>query len=1449
MDPEVIKDLQTQINELNNVLASFSSTMTGMSRSLKDATQTYNDNTNEKNKNTQSSTTGSAATTNLKNAQQTADKLIQDAAANFSRALQSGKQAVVQFSSAVLSSEEGMAKYGKASESIGESAFSIGRNFGILGTVLGGAFSIFTKAVSESFKLTDNIIQFRDGFAKASGVMPVTAGELGNLAKQARFSLDDMQKLAKTTNSLGQSLLGFGGYAGEGAVKFMRVAAVSDKTRRQYERMGISQEELLDSQAKYLQMQSVSGQAQANQRKTTKRLQQESLAYADNLARMSALTGKSKESIQAEREQAMLEYEEQLKILEENKRIADLRKDGRFDEANAIEKEQRDRRKAIEVYTDTMGAYTGNLVGRVLRQGGYDQTTAILKARGDDILGLGEAMKKTNGDVSNLVIGSAEKSRRNIEQNAERFNTAIQFVGTELGNQLVADKEAVIRLNSYTGASLKDSLGRIKKAEEEKKQPGTDPYADNIAGMSSFERESKAKLQTLLEKIDPLRHGLDMLKKAAYAAAAVAGAVIVGKAVSSMLGFSRPAAGAMSVAATGAGAATTGAATAGALGTSLSETTVAAPKPTALPTPTIPPKIRKADLLDKKGRVLQGGALDARLQKLSKTAPQPTKLDKDDGTFGGIVDALKRAGKSSAQVIKGAGALSIATIELAAGLTVATTLIGAGIIKFVRGLNALDDLDGKNLIQVGLGMAGLGAGVLAMGAGTIAQSVGNIAKFFTGGKDPLVQAAEMLTKLGRMNLDRKKIEDNGAAMMAFAKAMMAISALGAATGIANAVKGVYQTVAGFFGQNKLPYEEIDEFSKKNINTAKVKENSEALAAFGKAMASYKGSSSKQRAAAIADAMTGFFNATPPYVQMIIFSMLNLNTENVKKNSSAFKLFAEAMSSYKGFGSNSGAAGTAIAEATAGFFNATPPYVQMLIFSMLDVNAKKVKNNATSFKVFAEAISAYKGYGSNSGAAGAAIAEAVSGFLNVNPPFDQLVRFSELPVNHKGARRNSRSFVSFAEAMAAYKGLGSPTSTIATALADATSKFFKVRPPLEQAVYFSNLKINPDRTKTNAKSFVLFSEAMASYKGGQGLLSAVSTIAAAGLNKLFGQDSAIDAFYTFSKKDFGPKAAENARAFLNFSKAMGILSGGSSSAYDTGAGIGAGIVGAIAGAGAAAANIVSDALGLSNPGPDSKVLNFIGKIESGNSYNKLVGGKVKNDPPLTDMTVAQVMQFQDTMRARGHETTALGKYQIIKGTLAGVVKSGAINVNDKFNAQTQDRAAIQLMNMRGRERFKSGKLSTDAYANNLAKEWASLPMPNGRSYYAGQGSNKSLVPRSEFIGALQAKKGGLFTGPSTGYPMELHGTEMVIPQMSPNSLLMKLAKTNEAVANLGSVIEAIQAQVSTDVLPSAPSSEKSTSTTFLNPQMIATLANKFDSVITILSESDDVQDKLLKHSLV
>ncbi len=144
----------------------------------------------------------------------------------------------------------------------------------------------------------------------------------------------------------------------------------------------------------------------------------------------------------------------------------------------------------------------------------------------------------------------------------------------------------------------------------------------------------------------------------------------------------------------------------------------------------------------------------------------------------------------------------------------------------------------------------------------------------------------------------------------------------------------------------------------------------------------------------------------------------------------------------------------------------------------------------------------------------------------------------------------------------------------------------------------------------------------------------------------------------------------------------------------------------------------------------ELLDFIGKVESGKGYNiKFGGGSI----PLDRMTMGEVLDFQQAWKQRGTKSTAVGRYQFIEKTLRSIVER---NPNDfpldrKFDAAAQDEAATILLKRRG-----YGELGPVDMAREISKEWASMPNPDtGKSYYAGDGLNKSLVEVEELLNLL------------------------------------------------------------------------------------------------------------------
>lgn len=159
----------------------------------------------------------------------------------------------------------------------------------------------------------------------------------------------------------------------------------------------------------------------------------------------------------------------------------------------------------------------------------------------------------------------------------------------------------------------------------------------------------------------------------------------------------------------------------------------------------------------------------------------------------------------------------------------------------------------------------------------------------------------------------------------------------------------------------------------------------------------------------------------------------------------------------------------------------------------------------------------------------------------------------------------------------------------------------------------------------------------------------------------------------------------------------------------------------------------------NPAAYIPLLNTIAKGESGGNYNAYFGNAANTTIRFTDMTVGDVLDWQAGYVENGSVSNAVGKYQIIRPTLIGLVNELHIDQNEKFNEALQDKLAIALLERRGAADYVNNKLTREQFAANLAMEWAALPKVTGPnphdSYYASDGINKSNITVDEMYKAL------------------------------------------------------------------------------------------------------------------
>lgn len=142
-----------------------------------------------------------------------------------------------------------------------------------------------------------------------------------------------------------------------------------------------------------------------------------------------------------------------------------------------------------------------------------------------------------------------------------------------------------------------------------------------------------------------------------------------------------------------------------------------------------------------------------------------------------------------------------------------------------------------------------------------------------------------------------------------------------------------------------------------------------------------------------------------------------------------------------------------------------------------------------------------------------------------------------------------------------------------------------------------------------------------------------------------------------------------------------------------------------------------------------LLSLIASKESGGNYEAMYPNTTL--PGATGMTISEVARVA---------TGAVGMYQQLPQYLVGRARSAGLDPDtDLYSPANQDLIASKVnIPGRGGDDWLAGKLSTEAFMNNLAYEWAALPKADGSFAYPGQSS--SITP-ADVRGSLEAVKSG------------------------------------------------------------------------------------------------------------
>lgn len=151
---------------------------------------------------------------------------------------------------------------------------------------------------------------------------------------------------------------------------------------------------------------------------------------------------------------------------------------------------------------------------------------------------------------------------------------------------------------------------------------------------------------------------------------------------------------------------------------------------------------------------------------------------------------------------------------------------------------------------------------------------------------------------------------------------------------------------------------------------------------------------------------------------------------------------------------------------------------------------------------------------------------------------------------------------------------------------------------------------------------------------------------------------------------------------------------------------------------------------------SRLRDLIASAEAGRAGYDAVqhGARIKPSKFPTQMTIGEIYAW---IKATPGQPHAIGRYQFIPATLRQLVNRAGLDPRTRFSPQVQDQLGDLLLADAGLAKVQTGKITQRAFMLNLAKIWAGLPTPSGRSYYHGYAGNKATMSYDSYIRQVQA----------------------------------------------------------------------------------------------------------------
>jgi len=513
MDPEVARQLTEAVENLTDVMNTAGGKLSGLGEAANKAANSQ-----------KSFDKGIISGTEQANAYAEAQKKAKAAAKNMTDAKDQATSALQSFAKGLTNTSTEFSKYNDTLKSAGDAALSVGKNFGLVGLAIGGLIKGVTMAAQAATKQADNTLKAVDEMNKMGAAGQLTAKGMAEMGIKIGLSNEQFALMPKALKRAGDSIVSLGATTADGQKKLMGMLAVSNEQREAFQRLGVSQEDLMGYQADYLALQKASGAQLVGTLRTEEGRKKASLEYTSNLLQLAAITGKDIDTVAAQQKQAQAAYEIQLDNARITREIKKAEQEGNTERVKQLEAEKDSRNKMLNVVADIGDADVTAGLQKFLATGAITEQSAAFAQMGVDMQGFRKRMQ----DGEDVSAEFAQALKDGITRKQEEVGTAAAYnkeVGKVFGLTEKTMSWAAARADVDEKKAREEAAKGIKKPEEGKtgETAAEDPAQKARNAMTTATIEANRALEKMLLAANPLMSGFNALTIAITALTTAAG--------------------------------------------------------------------------------------------------------------------------------------------------------------------------------------------------------------------------------------------------------------------------------------------------------------------------------------------------------------------------------------------------------------------------------------------------------------------------------------------------------------------------------------------------------------------------------------------------------------------------------------------------------------------------------------------------------------------------------------------------------------------------------------------------------------------------------------------------------------------------------------------------------------------------------------------------------------